>query len=100
MLTAPNKPFSAKKYALGLGLGALLGLSLAQPALGWSVEEAAAPYKGSELKVGIAFVPVMEGLLPLMEEFGETTGINVKIEQFTHGEWDAKGDADLYSRTG
>ncbi|MCH8035562.1 MAG: extracellular solute-binding protein [Proteobacteria bacterium] len=105
MTTVPRKPHSPRKHALtsglgALGLGALLGLSLAQPALGWSVEEAAAPYKGSELKVGIAFVPVMEGLLPLMKEFGEKTGIKVKIEQFTHGEWDAKGDADLYSRTG
>ncbi|MCH8002897.1 MAG: hypothetical protein IIA34_14730, partial [Proteobacteria bacterium] len=92
MSTVPRKPHSPRKHALALGLGALLGLGMAQPALGWSVEEAAAPYKGSELKVGIAFVPVMEGLLPLMEEFGKTTGINVKIEQFTHGEWDAKGD--------
>ncbi len=77
MSTVPRKPHSPRKHALALGLGALLGLSLAQPALGWSVEEAAAPYKGSELKVGIAVVPVMEGLLPLMEEFGKTTGINV-----------------------
>ena len=100
MSTAMRRPFAMKKHAVALGLGTMLAVAMAQPALGWSVEEAAGPYKGSTLKVGIAFVPVMEGLLPLMEEFGERTGINVKIEQFTHGEWDAKGDADLYSRTG
>ena len=79
MTTVPRKPHSPRKHALtsglgALGLGALLGLSLAQPALGWSVEEAAAPHKGSELKVGIAFVPAIEGPLPLMREFGEKTG--------------------------
>lgn len=100
MFTGLRKPHSVKHYALALGLGAMLGLAAAQPALGWSVEEAAVPYKGSTLKVGIAFVPVMEGLLPLLEEFGTRTGINIKVEQFTHGEWDAKGDADLYSHTG
>ncbi len=52
MSTVPRKPHSPRKHALALGLGALLGLGMAQPALGWSVEEAAAPYKGSELKVG------------------------------------------------
>lgn len=99
MPTEKQKSLLGRWRGLGAGLGAVLALSLSQPALGWSVEEAAKPYEGSTLKVGIAFVPVMEGLLPLMEEFGEITGIDVKIEQFTHAEWDAKGDADLYSRT-
>lgn len=95
-----DKFLPARKQALALAAGGLLAMSFAHPALSWSVEEAAQPYKGSTLRVGIAFVPVMEGLLPLMQEFGKRTGISVKIEQFTHDEWDAKADADLYSRTG
>ena len=61
MSTVPRKQHSPRKHALALGLGALLGLSLAQPALGWSVEEAAAPYKGSELKVGSSSSPTASG---------------------------------------
>lgn len=82
----------------------VLAVVLALPAThawSWSLEEAAKPYKGSTLRVGIAVVPVIEGLYPLMtEDFAKRTGIKVEIEPYTHAEWDAKADADLYSHSG
>ena len=82
-------------------LAPFLVLILAGSSWGWSLEEAAKPYRGATLKVGVAFVPVVGGILPLIKnEWEPRTGIKVKVEKFTHAEWDAKGDADLYSRTG
>ncbi len=93
---------SARRWrsAWVFGLVALSALALSGSAWSWTLEEAAKPYKGSTLRAGIAMVPVIEGYLPLIKEFSKRTGINVKVEKYTHAEWDAKGDADLYSRTG
>jgi multiple sugar transport system substrate-binding protein len=88
------------KHAVVLGIAAFTALALSGSSWGWSLEEAAKPYKGTTLRVGIAMVPVIEGYLPLIKDFSKRTGINVKVEKFTHAEWDAKGDADLYSRNG
>ncbi|MFQ5912558.1 MAG: ABC transporter substrate-binding protein [Nitrospinota bacterium] len=88
------------KGASVFALVAVWALVLSGSAWSWSLEEAAKPYKGTTLRVGIAMVPVIEGYLPLIETFSKRTGIKVKVEKYTHAEWDAKGDADLYSRTG
>ncbi|MDP6085944.1 MAG: extracellular solute-binding protein [Nitrospinota bacterium] len=88
------------KHVGRFGVAALSVLALSGSAWSWSLEEASKPYKGSTLRVGIAMVPVIEGYLPLIKNFSKRTGIKVKVEKYTHGEWDAKGDADLYSRTG
>lgn len=83
------------------GLLAAAVLVGAAPAWSWTLEEAARPYKGTTVRLGVAVVPVMEGLLTLIDkDFVPRTGIDVKIEKFTHDQWDPKGDADLYSKTG
>ena len=86
--------------AVTFGIVAISALALNSSAWSWSLEEATRPYKGTTLRIGIAMVPVIEGYLPLIKGFSKRTGINVKVEKYTHGEWDAKGDADLYSKTG
>jgi ABC-type glycerol-3-phosphate transport system substrate-binding protein len=89
------------KGALGLGFVAALGLILTPGAFGLTLEEAARPYRGKTIVLGVAFVPVMNGLLELVEkEFVARTGINVKIEKYSLGQWNEKGDADLFSGTG
>jgi multiple sugar transport system substrate-binding protein len=89
-----------RQWVGGLALVTLVLLGAA-PAWSWTLEEAARPYKGTTVRLGVAVVPVMEGLLSLIEkEFVPRTGIDVKIEKFTHDQWDPKGDADLYSKTG
>ena len=96
-----ERMFRMRRGLVVWGLTSFLGLVLAGPSWGWTLEEAAKPYRGATLKVGVAFVPVVGGIFPLIKnDFTPRTGIKVKVEKFTHSEWDAKGDADLYSRTG
>lgn len=83
-----------------MAIGVLLGVG-GPAAWGWSLEEAARPYKGTTVRIGISFVPVMEGILNLLKtDFEPRTGIKVELDKFTHAEYDAKMDADLFSRTG
>jgi len=88
------------RVAWALSIIAFSALIFTGSASSWTLEEATKPYRGTTLRVGIAMVPVLEGYIPLIKEFSKRTGINVKVEKYTHAEWDAKGDADLYSRTG
>ncbi len=91
----------ALKGTLRLGFVAALGLILTPGAFGLTLEEAARPYRGKTIVLGVALVPVMNGLLKLVErEFVARTGINVKIEKYSLEQWNEKGDADLFSRTG
>lgn len=83
-----------------LVIGWLLGAGT-PTARGWTLEEAARPYKGTTVRIGIAFVPVMEGVLNLLKsDFEARTGIKIELEKFTHAEYEAKMDADLFSKTG
>ena len=91
---------AGREWVGGLALVMLVLLG-APAAWSWTLEEAARPYKGTTVRLGVAVVPVMDGLLSLIEkEFVPRTGIDVKLEKFTHDQWDPKGDADLYSKTG
>lgn len=62
------------------GMFGIVSLGIQGPALAWSLEEAAAPYKGTELTF------ICEGYSPCLaykdmaQEFQKQTGINVKFE--------------------
>ncbi|MDP6495516.1 MAG: hypothetical protein QGI09_08905, partial [Dehalococcoidia bacterium] len=57
-LEVPVARFLAK-LGLSPNIVTSLGLVLAGPSWGWTLEEAAEPYRGATLKVGVAFVPVV-----------------------------------------
>ena len=87
--------------AAAIALGIAAGAGAPGAAAAWTLEEAAKPYRGQEVVVGVAFVPVLGGALDLLKsDFEKRTGIKVNIEKFDHNQWDAKADADLYARTG
>jgi multiple sugar transport system substrate-binding protein len=79
---------------------ALAVLGWVQPALCWSLKEAAAPYRGAAIRTIGEALPPLEALDKLKERFTEETGIKVIIEQYAHEEAVDKVMLDLNSRTG
>ena len=79
-----------------VGLMALQGTE----ALAWSLEEAAAPYKGTTLRTVGEALPPLEAMAELKSEFESRTGIAVEIEMYEHSEAVNKVMLDLNSRRG
>jgi multiple sugar transport system substrate-binding protein len=66
----------------------------------WSLEEAAAPYKGTTIRTIGEALPPLEAMDKLKSEFEERTGIDVVIEMYEHSEAVNKVMLDLNSKRG
>ena len=78
---------------------ALLGFG-ATPAAAWTLEEAAAPYKGVTIRAIGEALPPLEAMDAMKHTFEERTGINVVIEMYEHSEAVNKVMLDLNSQRG
>ncbi len=63
-------------------LAALAALGFAGQAAAWSLEEAAAPYKGTTIRTIGEALPPLEAMKKLAPEFEKRTGITVEIEMY------------------
>src|SRR5262245_43911736 len=79
----------------GIGAAAFSGAALA-----WTYEEAAAPYKGTTVKILDEITRLQEGMAKLVPEFTAATGIDVQYELLNHFEVISRGQADLLSGRG
>ena len=66
----------------------------------WSLEEAAAPYKGTTVRTIGEALPPLEAMDKLKSEFEERTNIKVVIEMYEHSEAVSKVMLDLNSKRG
>jgi multiple sugar transport system substrate-binding protein len=66
----------------------------------WSLERAAAPYRGATLHVIGESLPPLEAMAKLAETFEQQTGIKVEVEQYEHSETVNKVMLDLNSKKG
>jgi multiple sugar transport system substrate-binding protein len=73
--------------------------SLGQAAA-WSLEEAAAPYKGTTIRTIGEALPPLEAMKKLAPEFEKRTGITVEIEMYEASETANKVMLDLNSKRG
>ena len=90
-----------KAWRLGaLAAGLVLSAALTSQASAWSLEEAAAPYKGTTVRTIGESLPPLEAMDKLKHKFEERTGIKVVIEQYEHSEAVNKVMLDLNSRRG
>lgn len=69
-------------------------------AIAWSLEEAAAPYKGATIRTVGEALPPLEAMNKLKSEFEKRTGIEVVIEMYEHSEAVNKVMLDLNSKRG
>lgn len=86
--------------AAGLTAGLALTMAAASGALAWSYKEAAAPYKGTTVRVLDEITPLQETFAPLVQRFNDETGINVEYELLNHFEVINKGQSDMLSGRG
>jgi multiple sugar transport system substrate-binding protein len=66
---------------------------------GWTLAEAAAPWKGETLRFIGESLPPLEALAEVKEEFEEITGVTVEIEQYGQAEVIQKTMADFVGKT-
>ena len=66
----------------------------------WSLEEAAAPYKGTTIRTIGEALPPLEAMKKLAPEFEKRTGITVEIEMYEASETANKVMLDLNSKRG
>ena len=88
---------------LRLAAGVTAGLAFTMAASGafaWSYKEAAAPYKGTTIRVLDETTPLQETFAKLVPKFIHETGINVKYELLNHFEVISKGQSDMLSGRG
>jgi multiple sugar transport system substrate-binding protein len=81
-------------------LTALASLGFTAAANAWSLEEAAAPYKGATIRTIGEALPPLEAMKKLAPEFEKRTGIKVEIEMYEHSEAVSKVMLDLNSKRG
>ena len=66
---------------------------------GWTLAEAAAPWKGETLRFIGESLPPLEALAQVVGEFERITGVRVEIEQYGQEEVNQKTMADFVGRT-
>lgn len=66
---------------------------------GWTLAEAAAPWKGETLKFIGESLPPLEALAAIKGEFEKITGVKVEIEQYGQAEVNQKTMADFVGKT-
>lgn len=81
-------------------LTTIAAFALAGEAEAWSLEEAAAPYKGATIRTIGEALPPLEAMKKLAPEFEKRTGITVEIEMYEHSEAVSKVMLDLNSKRG
>jgi len=81
-------------------LSAVMALGPVSHAAAWSLEEAAAPYKGATIRTIGEALPPLEAMKELAPEFEKRTGIKVEIEMYEHSEAVSKVMLDLNSKRG
>ena len=93
-----NFAASAKSAILALTVLALAATT--ERAEAWTLEEAAAPYKGTTIRTIGEALPPLEALAKMKHQFEERTGITVEVEMYEHSEAVNKVMLDLNSRRG
>jgi len=86
-------------WTLALLAAATIG-GAAGEADAWSYKEAAAPYKGTAIRVLDEVTPLQEVMAKLVPEFTAETGIEVTYELLNHFDVISKGQADMLSGRG
>ncbi|MDH3792807.1 MAG: hypothetical protein OES41_13795, partial [Rhodospirillales bacterium] len=100
-MTEHTKSRFGKLLRLSAAVGSVsLTLAYAAEAGAWSLEEAAAPYKGTTIRTIGESLPPLEAMDKLKHKFEERTGITVVIEQYEHSEAVNKVMLDLNSKRG
>jgi multiple sugar transport system substrate-binding protein len=75
-------------------------LDLREPFAGWSLKEAAKPYRGASIRMVGEFLPPLEAVVKLKDIFEDETGISVDIEMYEETEVVEKVSFDLASGAG
>jgi len=75
-------------------------LDLREPFVGWSLREAAEPYRGASIRMVGEFLPPLEAVAKLKDIFEDETGISVDIEMYEETEVVEKVSFDLASGAG
>lgn len=96
-----NSTLSGRSCRSSMVVAALVVFALGNTnAFAWSLEEAAAPYKGTTIRTVGEALPPLEAMNMLKSEFEERTGIEVVIEMYEHSEAVNKVMLDLNSKRG
>ena len=90
----------SRRLAAAALVAAGVTLAPAAQAQSWSLEAAAAPYKGSTIRTIGEALPPLEAMDKLKAEFEKRTGITVIIEMYEHSEAVNKVMLDLNSKRG
>ncbi len=85
---------------IAVALGTTTVMSQVSTAAAWSLEEAAAPYRGATIRTIGEALPPLEAMKKLAPEFEKRTGIKVEIEMYEHSEAVNKVMLDLNSKRG
>ncbi|GAA0613466.1 sugar ABC transporter substrate-binding protein [Paenochrobactrum glaciei] len=88
-----------KKWILAATVTASISLVFSS-AHAWTLEEAAAPYKGVTIRTVGESLPPLEAMKKLAPQFEKQTGIKVEIEMYEHSEAVSKVMLDLNSQRG
>jgi|TARA_B100001964_G_C14255206_1_gene612033 multiple sugar transport system substrate-binding protein len=91
---------TATRSLASLLVTAVVGLSVSTSAYAWSYKEAAAPYKGTTIRVLDEVTPLQETMKTLVPEFEKETGIKTEYELLNHFDVIGKGQADMLSGRG
>jgi multiple sugar transport system substrate-binding protein len=94
---------SSSQYRTLVAASALMAFAafcFGEEAGAWSLEEAAAPYKGVTIRTIGEALPPLEAMKKLVPEFEERTGITVEIEMYEASEAANKVMLDLNSQRG
>jgi len=96
-----NRTLSGKSGRSSVVAAALVVFTLGSADVSaWSLEEAAAPYKGATIRTVGEALPPLEAMNKLKSEFEKRTGIEVVIEMYEHSEAVNKVMLDLNSKRG
>ena len=89
-----------RAFVAAAALASVVAGGWAGQASAWSLEEAAAPYKGATIRTIGEALPPLEAMKKLAPEFEKRTGIAVEIEMYEHSEAVSKVMLDLNSNRG
>jgi multiple sugar transport system substrate-binding protein len=96
----PRNSSQYRTLVAASALMALAALAVVDKAGAWSLEEAAAPYKGLTIRTIGEALPPLEAMKKLVPEFEKRTGITVEIEMYEASETANKVMLDLNSKRG
>ncbi len=91
---------NASVSALTLLITTIVGFSLCSSVYAWSYKEAAAPYKGTSIRILDEVTPLQETMKALVPQFEKETGIKTEYELLNHFDVISKGQADMLSGRG